>query len=89
MGRFETLIAYMDRLIDLKKLNVDVDRDIKDCNEAIKQEIGIMMGRKEGHSSSTGSPFGNKQDETGFNPFIKRKQQDAFAGKKFNPFFEE
>lgn len=88
MGRFETLIAYMDRLIDLKKLNFDVDRDIKECNEAIKQEIGIMMKQK-GDSSSSVTNVGSKQGEPDFNPFVKRKQQDVFVGNKFNHFFDE
>ncbi|MGD8191158.1 hypothetical protein ACQCN2_14360 [Brevibacillus ginsengisoli] len=88
MGRFETLLAYMDRLIELKKLNFDVDRDIKECNDAIRQEIGCIMGSKESSGALTGS--GEKSMDSELYPFLKRKpHQEALAGRKFNPFFDE
>ncbi|WGV58369.1 hypothetical protein QIH01_23250 [Brevibacillus brevis] len=59
MSRFDSLLQYMDRLIELKKLNVDVEKDIKDCSMAIRKELELTDNKD------------LREGQKPFNPFVK------------------
>ncbi|MED4754601.1 hypothetical protein [Brevibacillus choshinensis] len=62
MSRLDSLFQYMDRLIELKKLNVNVEQDINDCILSIRKELELSDKKD------------TRDEQQLFNPFVRKRE---------------